>query len=207
MDLLPDLNDLNIVPLNEIDEGSQMETEELSERVSQPDELIEVDKHEDIFATKKKKHLETIRAKSIVARHGTKEQRAEKKRLKEEEKERKKIAKAEKRELKKEENRKKARERYWNKKAEAELESKEKIAREPLIQVTQPPPQPQPQPQPPQQSFSYNQFANYMDAYNSSKQPPPASIQPKIIEKVVYREVVKEPEKPKYPALFNLLDF
>ena len=211
MDLLPDLNDLNIVPLNEIDEGSQMETEELSERVSQPDEVIEVDKHEDIFATKKKKHLETIRAKSIVARHGTKEQRAEKKRLKEEEKERKKIAKAQKRELKKEENRKKARERYWNKKAEAELESKEKIAREPLIQVTQPPPQPppqpQPHPQPPRQSFSYNQFANYMDAYNSSKQPPPASIQPKIIEKVVYREVVKEPEKPKYPALFNLLDF
>ena len=206
MDLLPDLNDLNIVPLNEIDEGKQMETQEISERVSQSEELTEIDKHEDIFATKKKKHLETIRAKSIIARHGTKEQRTEKKRLKEEEKERKKIAKTAKRELKKEENRKKARERYWDNKAKKELEKKEKIASEPKPIVSEPIAIIR-QPQPQQQSFSYNQFANYMDAYNNSKQPPPAPIQPKIIEKVVYREVIKEPEKPKYPALFNLLDF
>ena len=214
MDLLPDLNDLNIVPLNEIDEATKMDTEVLSERVSQPEEVIEVDKHDDIIATKKKKHLEKIRAKSIVARHGTKEQRAEKKRLKEEEKERKKIAKAEKRELKKEENRRKARERYWDNKAKRELEKKEDVATPVQThlngrQIPQSPPQPIPQPIPQrqQEEFSYNKFANYMDAYNLAKTPPPKPQPPQVIEKVIIKEVIKAPPTPKYPALFNLLDF
>ena len=223
MDLLPDLNDLNIVPIDEIDEETQINID-IEEDESTEQHRLET--HDDIFITNKitkieepkkskREHLEEIRPKSIVARHGTKEHRAEKKRLKEEEKERKKEARTAKRELKKEENKRKARERYWDNKAKKELEKQKQIEKTPLLI---PEPQRQrsqpiyiePQPQPIRaraDSLSYNQFATYMDTYQSNKPTP----EPKIIYKEVIKEVIKEVERkpiaPKYPSLFNHIDF
>ena len=226
MDLLPDLNDLNIVPVDAINEEGQINID-IEEDESTEQHRIET--HDDIFITNKitkieepkkskREHLEEIRPKSIVARHGTKEHRAEKKRLKEEEKERKKEARAAKRELKKEENKRKARERYWDNKAKKELEKQKQIEKTPLLI-----PEPQRQPQPRQRSqpryiepepqpimpngLSYNQFATYMDTYRQNKPKK----EPKIVYKEVIKEVIKEVERqpiaPKYPSLFNHIDF
>ena len=226
MDLLPDLNDLNIVPVDAINEEGQINID-IEEDESTEQHRIET--HDDIFITNKitkieepkkskREHLEEIRPKSIVARHGTKEHRAEKKRLKEEEKERKKAARAAKRELKKEENKRKARERYWDNKAKKELEKQKQIEKTPLLI-----PEPQRQPQPRQRSqpryiepepqpimpngLSYNQFATYMDTYRQNKPKK----EPKIVYKEVIKEVIKEVERqpiaPKYPSLFNHIDF
>ena len=225
MDLLPDLNDLNIVPVDAINEEGQINID-IEEDESTEQHRIET--HDDIFITNKitkieepkkskREHLEEIRPKSIVARHGTKEHRAEKKRLKEEEKERKKAARAAKRELKKEENKRKARERYWDNKAKKELEKQKQIEKTPLL-IPEPEPQPRRQAQPiyiepkPREQIlpnglSYNQFATYMDTYRQNKPKK----EPKIVYKEVIKEVIKEVERqpiaPKYPSLFNHIDF
>ena len=221
MDLLPDLNDLNIVPVDAINEEGQINID-IEEDESTEQHRIET--HDDIFITNKitkieepkkskREHLEEIRPKSIVARHGTKEHRAEKKRLKEEEKERKKEARAAKRELKKEENKRKARERYWDNKAKKELEKQKQIEKTPLL-IPEPQRQrsqpryiePEPQPIMPN-GLSYNQFATYMDTYRQNKPKK----EPKIVYKEVIKEVIKEVERqpiaPKYPSLFNHIDF
>ena len=211
MDLLPDLQDLEIVAPDEMEKVmiNGEVVNELNEETAEP----EIDRHEQVFGTaakpKKKltntEHLDKIREKSVEARWGKKEEREARKKKKEQEKERKKEEKRLKREMKAEENRKKARERYWNKKAEKEAEAKSAAAVAPKVK-----PQPASQPVPIPSGFSYNQFASYMDNYNQQKKanaPPPAKVEPKIIykEKVVYREPVKE--KVKYPSIFSHIDF
>ena len=216
MDLLPDLNDLNIVPVDEINDEDKINIDIEEDETTEQHRL---ETHDDIFITQtikkteepkksKREHLEEIRPKSIVARHGTKEQRAEKKRLKEEEKQRKKNARTTKRELKKEENKRKARERYWDNKAKKELEKQKEIEKTPLLIPAPQPKYIEPKTQPIMPNgLSYNQFATYMDTYQSNKPTP----EPKIIYKEVIKEVIKEVERkpiaPKYPSLFNHIDF
>ena len=212
MDLLPDLNDLNIVPVDEINEEAAINIDIEEDETTEQHRL---ETHDDIFITQtikkteepkksKREHLEEIRPKSIVARHGTKEHRAEKKRLKEEEKERKKEARTAKRELKKEENKRKARQRYWDNKAKKELE-KESVPIDIPQRIQRPYIQPEPIRTP--DGLSYNQFATYMDTYTQNKPTP----EPKIVYKEVIKEVIKEVERqpiaPKYPSLFNHIDF
>ena len=216
MDLLPDLQDLEIVAPDEMEKV--MIAGEVVNDLNDPAAVPEIDRHEQVFgkqinietsgtavdATPQKltntEHLDKIRAKSVEARWGKKEEREARKKKKEQDKERKKEEKRLKREAKAEENRKKARERYWNKKAEAEAKAVE------------PKPKPQPASQPipiQQQGFSYNQFATYMDNYQQARPSPKKAepAPPKVIykEKIVYREAVKK--KVNYPSIFSHIEF
>ena len=146
MDLLPDLNDLEIVAPEEI-ERVMIAGEVVKENNAETTEEPLIDKHDEVFKTVQAHlppaarvgktynniaHLDKIRAKSVEARWGKKEEREEKKKKKDAEKERNKELKRIKREAKAEENREKARQRYWNKKAEKELREKEVIKEEPV---------------------------------------------------------------------------
>ena len=192
MDLLPDLNDLEIVAPEEI-ERVMIAGEVVKENNAETTEEPLIDKHDEVFKTVQAHppptrigktynniaHLDKIRAKSVEARWGKKEEREEKKKKKDAEKERNKELKRIKREAKAEENREKARQRYWNKKA----------------------------------GLSYNQFATYMDNYNQQrpkKQSPLVPVAPPK-EKIIYKEkiVYKEPviKKASYPSIFSHIDF
>ena len=214
MDLLPDLQDLEIVAPDEMEKvmiGGEVVNELNAEKTAP-----EIDRHEQVFGKQSSEapvppkltnteHLDKIRAKSVEARWGKKEEREARKKKKEQEKERKKEEKRLKREAKAEENRKKARERYWNKKAEAEAKAKEPTTLPPKPQPQQPQ-QPRIQPVPIPSGFTYNQFASYMDNYQQAR-PPTKKAEPQVIykEKIVYREAVKK--KVNYPSIFSHISF
>ena len=126
-------------------------------------------------------HLDSIRDKAIQSRYGTPEERAEKKRLKEVAKQQKKEERDNKRAEKLKLNREKARQRYWDKKVEREL-NEQKISNKP------PPAEPQ--------HLDFDTFSKYMTKYESqrpkavsTKAPPPPTIR-----------------NDSYPSLFNHLD-
>tara|TARA_R110000765_G_scaffold403763_2_gene499863 strand:- start:324 stop:1007 length:684 start_codon:yes stop_codon:yes gene_type:complete len=227
MDLLPDLNDLEIVAPEEI-ERVMIAGEVVKENNAETTEEPLIDKHDEVFKTVQAHppprigktynniaHLDKIRAKSVEARWGKKEEREEKKKKKEAEKERNKELKRIKREAKAEENREKARQRYWNKKAEKELREKEVIKGE--VSIVPIPPavkhhlqRDAPAPVALAAGLSYNQFATYMDNYNQQrpkKQSPLVPPKEKIIykEKIVYKEPVIK--KASYPSIFSHIDF
>ena len=223
MDLLPDLNDLEIVAPEEI-EKVMIAGEVVKENNAETTEEPVVDKHDEVFKTATAPppptrigktynniaHLDKIRAKSVEARWGKKEEREEKKKKKEAEKERKKELKRIKREAKAEENREKARQRYWNKKAEKELREKEVIKEPVPAPVKHNLQRETPTPAPAMAGLSYNQFATYMDNYNQQrpkKQSPLVPPKEKIIykEKIVYKEPVIK--KASYPSIFSHIDF
>jgi len=136
---------------------------------------------------KQKAHLDKIREKAIIKRHGTVEERAERKRLKDLEKEEKKKEREKKREERLERQRQQARQRYWDKKAKEEIDQ-QKTINKPKPKNTSPPPQPTSS----SNQMNYDTFAKYMTQYEESK--------PK-------KETKKEKSKePQYPSLFNHLD-
>ena len=227
MDLLPDLNDLEIVAPEEI-ERVMIAGEVVKENNAETTEEPLIDKHDEVFKTVQAHppptrigktynniaHLDKIRAKSVEARWGKKEEREEKKKKKDAEKERNKELKRIKREAKAEENREKARQRYWNKKAEKELREKE-VIKEPaaIAQIKHHLQREAPAPVAFASGLSYNQFATYMDNYNQQrpkKQSPLVPVAPPK-EKIIYKEkiVYKEPviKKASYPSIFSHIDF
>ena len=219
MDLLPDLNDLEIVAPEDLDEviiGGEIVNDLNSESTQER----ETDLHDDVFGKEiiektppaelktktKKEHLDSVRAKSVEARWGTKEARAKKKADKQVAIEARKEVRRIKRETKAEENREKARKRYWDKKAEKELTTRATTHTNPITEHNYKAPE----------QFTYSQFSRFMDERDRNKatrkanRPPPSApvaVPPKIVyqEKIVYKEATPAPLK--YPSIFSHIEF
>tara|TARA_R110001606_G_scaffold162192_2_gene306145 strand:- start:2182 stop:2847 length:666 start_codon:yes stop_codon:yes gene_type:complete len=221
MDLLPDLNDLEIVAPEDLDEV-MIGGEIVNDLNSESTQERETDLHEDVFGKEvkqkviektpelktktKKEHLDSVRAKSVEARWGTKEARAKKKADKAAAVEARKEVRRIKRETKAEENREKARKRYWDKKAEMELKERQTFVEAPKEEFRHKAPE----------QFTYSQFSRFMDERDRNKatrkanRPPPSApvaIPPKIVyqEKIVYKEATPAPLK--YPSIFSHIEF
>ena len=205
MDLLPDLNDLEIVAPEDLDEV-MIGGEIVNDLNSESTQERETDLHEDVFGKEvkqkviektpelktktKKEHLDSVRAKSVEARWGTKEARAKKKADKAAAVEARKEVRRIKRETK----------------AEEKLTTRATTHTNPITEHNYKAPE----------QFTYSQFSRFMDERDRNKatrkanRPPPSApvaIPPKIVyqEKIVYKEATPAPLK--YPSIFSHIEF
>ena len=149
---------MDILPPIEMEK--QIDDNGVVETITKEEE--EEDHHEEVFIDKKKDKTYTHLAK---AREKALEVRRAKAKIRNEEKEKKRADKEKKKAETLERRREKARERYWKKKLDKEIEQEQEMKKKEVEQKEVEQKEVKPQ----NSSISYEQFEQYMDKYKSKR--------------------------------------